>query len=369
MLSVSQPSQQTLHGIRELLGQRVAICLQEIAARTEQVKRDFLTDRSLLDSGVWYPIDYAKALQQTNQSKRLEFLQEKKHLVHGYVSKKFFEPVLEKNKEARDWSFLVCKDKLPSEALKAAVAGLSILDCGSVCQIARYKALLDVLGDAKFNRLFSEPYGVRMNIGYEVDDEFQPMRYFVDFTQHAHDQKPGTIGNRALEVGQIVAFHGVEEYKEKHPCGMGGNYNLACLNSTPGSQLYIGHGLPSQGANEHQIARIMIDEFNEQPNHYIRLAKDAHEVMHSILKVKQIWHNRTIETPSPDNPLPIACVRGFDYGSAQDFRVHLIYDLMQAPLSQVSMEYVNHHPDSTKCSFQQNGLEDLKALINDVFNK
>ncbi len=338
-LPVQTPTQQELKELRDRLGRLTASSMQEMVQKTEEAMRD-----RKLNEGIWYPHDYIRA-SGDRQSKRLNLLKENGHLEHGWAPIKFWDPVYDlvgKQMVRRNWGFIAKKGVCIFEAIKAAKAGLSILDCGAVCQLARYDALIQVLGVERAARIFKD---VRINIDYAVDDERQPMRYFVRFTSEAIAQYPGSVDRRMVKVGQLVLFNGVPIYASKHPTGMGSNHHVICLDDTPGKQLYVGHGLPSQGASEEEIAQIMVREYNQDPDHFSRAPSENQQKIDRILRERCSAAFRDSKMPEDQ---PLKKVFGFDYGSQQDFCTELIYDLLQLPLSEVSLDYVISHPKSTK---------------------
>ena len=182
---VAPPQQSELDDLRDRLGKSVVEAMQEMATLEDYVKRNYKNDRKYLHTGHWYPQDYVKALTEMGELELLEVLRNNGDLIAGREDSRYFDPIMDNvngKPTRRNWAAIAKKDKLPSFALKVSMLGFSIADCGSVCQKARYKALLDILGEAKFNRLFSPPHGQPINIGYMVDDDLQPMRHFVSFT-------------------------------------------------------------------------------------------------------------------------------------------------------------------------------------------
>lgn len=337
-------SSSNYENLRDQFGAAVVESMQEMVHLSIIAKQN-----GELDKGIWYPGDYIEALKAKGNAssiQRYEWLRNKGHLVDGWLKKIFFQPVFQKMNfvsstivKRRTWNFLANEDVLPSAAVKAAKLGLSILDCGTVCQIARYDALLKILGEEKFNRLFSDQYGQRLNISFD-DDALNPLRYFFDFTAAAKKGENGSVNERNVKVGQMISFNGVSKYLQKFPGGMGGNYNVICLDATPGKQLYIGHGLSANGATEKKIATQLIREYNKIPDHFSRVPETRKDMMQCIL---QIQNSADLEKDQISVKKPLKTVMGFDSGSPQDVCVELIADLVKLPLEQLSMEYVKTH--------------------------
>lgn len=341
----TNPSDLELEALRDRLGTSVAKAMQEIAFCSENVRNNYLADTKFLDTGVWYGADYGAALAAKNQIIKLHDLRESKAFMYGLLPVQFFEPIFEEDGMQRAWAFLVRKDQLPSEALKAAMKGLSIIDCGMACQISRYKGLCDILGVEKFNRLFSEPHGCRMNLGYNIDDECQPMRYFVSFTQTDDQAVSGSFGNRPIKVGQLIFFHGAPLFRYKHPFSHLSGFNLVCSSDQPGKQLYMGHGVSPDGESEKEVCFRLASGFNAKPDHFIRLPSfKVSDAMAELASMKtDRWKNKQVDIKHPEQ-----VVGGYDASSPQDFCMRLIYDLVHAPLEEISMDFVSQHPFSNQ---------------------
>lgn len=352
-----------LAGLRNQLGQHVADSMIEMVIGSEQAMKE-----STPMKGIWYPQDYINAFGET-QSKWVERLRENGSLVDGWMPQQFWEPVYDQiglnTIKRRAWTFLAKKDVLPSDAIKAAKVGLCILECGAVCQIARYDALLKALGEDKFNRLFDEKQGgQRINVGYAIDDDLQPMKFFVDFTETAKKAAPGSLNKRIVKIGQIVLFHGVSEYHKKHPNGMGANYNVICMDDTNGAQKYIGHGLSSKGETEEEIALRMAKDFNQQPNYYSRLPESVKGEMKLILEEHK---SESLKGRVVNLKRVFMAVEGFDRGSPQDFCLPLVADLIQKGPNEISMDYVKRHPGANHQSIPT--TESIELLLTKLILK
>jgi hypothetical protein len=314
-----------------------------------------------VQSGVWYANDHYQAMKivrdmpkyKASAAKLYEYFVNHKSYAIGYVSPKFFEPIEDTNPEMRSpmfgnkrpLQFLVKKDVIPSEALKAAASGLSLIDCGIFCQINRYGSLLDHLGEKKFNILFgSSSKGQRMNIGYSKDDN-NPMRYFVEFTWHAQTydlfkyagkQIPplitGTLGARNVTVGQIVSIRGAENHRTKHPWNHNCSYNMICVEDKPGKQAFVSLGVTA--SSEQQMNALLTKDYN-LPTRWDDKAPELRIAEGVQLSMEYAEH--TITALDPEK------MEGFQCGSIQEFKVDLILDLINLPEDQVSMEFVRNH--------------------------
>lgn len=327
---------ETLSELSDRVGRCMAESMQEIVAHSEKAYSGWKADRNLLNTGIWYPIDYALALKESGNNKRYEWMRDHEHLASGFAPKDQFASVIVDDRR-RHWGFIAKQGILPSDAVKAAKQGLAILDCGAVCQLARYDALCKILGEEKFNQLFGSSFGDRVNLNYEYDDNLQPMKYFVDFSAQAKKQILGSLGKRPVKVGQLVLFHGVPQYKQKHgPSGMGGHFNAIVLENS-GQQRYIAHGFPARGLTEEEVATRMIEEYNRDLQYELR-TPTIRKVAEAFVIAQASCAKYADHKLPLDNPLEH--VIGYDRGSPQEFRIKLIADLVRLPLEQVKMDYV-----------------------------
>lgn len=213
------------------------------------------------------------------------------------------------------------------------IQGPTIGECGMAVQLARYAALLDVLTKPKFDKLFSTP-GHQINIGYMRDDETQPMRLFADFTKKAKERRLGSRNKRPVKVGQIVLFRGVENYHDKHPYGVGGSLNTVCTNATIGAQTFTNLRLNPKGITEAEIETWLLNSYNQDAEEPFSLFPKAY---HAYLRA-QNPRQASLKKHKATKTL------GYDLGSPQGFKLPIIQELINAPLSDVTMDRVIRHP-------------------------
>jgi hypothetical protein len=315
-------------------------------------KEGFKTDKRALTEGVWYPFSHWKAVESIDQAatkKLMEFLAATHSHVCGFANRKFFQNIPDFTssgfKGYRIMHFVLKDNVLPTDAIKSVRLGLSIIDCGMACQIARYGALLEVLGEKKFNILFGNSNrGQKMNIGYLVDDHLQPMKYFVRFSEAAiesvvrqnYKKKPekiqGEMGNRPVKVGELVEIRGVATHRQKHPWTENAGYNLICSDDTPGKQRFIGLG--TEGTEE-EIVKQLVAGYNKNFQ-WSDIFPGLKNAINQAIANKYKDHQVTGLDEKKDE--------GFNSGSMQHFNLSLIQDLIDLPEEQVSMAYVRNHP-------------------------
>jgi hypothetical protein len=313
--------------------QRLAVAMVARIQRLVQISK------AGAEAGNFYGMHYPTTIPVTDPL--YPALKESGTLVTGSAPTKFFDVIPQQGFPNRiPMHFIAKKNVTPSDAVEAAIQGPTIGECGMAVQLTRYAALLDVLTKPKFDKLFSTP-GHQVNIGYIRDDERQPMRLFVDFTKRASEQKSGSPNKRPLKVGQIVLFRGVENYRDKHPFGVGGSLNAICINAKSGEQRFTNLGLDPKGVTEAEIATWLLDEYNQDADHPFSLFPDAYHVYLLAQNPRQA----SLKKRKAEKTL------GYDRGSPQRFKLEVVQELINAPLDKVSMDMVVQHPlNAETCS-------------------
>lgn len=222
--------------------------------------------------------------------------------------------------------FIAQKNVLPSDALEAAIQGPTIGDCGMTCQLARYGALLDILGKEKFNKLFSDPN--QLNTKNCLDPD-QPMRFFVQQTFAANLGSTGTKNNRPVQPGDFVYFWGVSDYGSKHPFGHAQGLWCVCVEKTSESQKYVGLGLPENGVDEETIEKLLLDEYNK-PNteEFSGYPPDFHAKLENRFPELKDFSNKTAQASD---------VFGYLADHTFGYNHALIQDLVNRDITQISL--------------------------------
>jgi len=355
---MSSSSIPTATQIGEKLRHHVVESMEEMARGSEAAQKNH--DPS---QGIWYPREFIHAFEKTHKHTVQTFYQSGVFGL-GYMNPKYFNR-LTAGTNYRAFAFISKKDVLPSEAVKAATKGLSILDCGSACQAARYDGVRKLLGDKKFDRLFAETGVV---IEYEDRDASQPMNYLTDFTPSARKYEAGSVGNRPVKVGHIVSFNGVRDYSKKHPQGMDANFNVICCNDTSGKQKYIGHGIPSTGMTEEEIALLLIHEYNKTPECTLRTARKVFPSSDNLCMEGRDPGKNTKNISLMPTTDPFTRVVGYDWGSPQGFRIKLIENLYSLSINEISMTYIKKHPAANKMEPLPEPSEEVLQNLSDHIN-
>lgn len=334
-----------LDSLRDAIGQATIRWMKLIAQNHQEAMQNYPHDHKYLQKNLWYAEGLAKACQASKQPKMVAFIKKGNKQFIGFLPPAFFDriPENEVKLKFRTWHFIAKPDVLPSEALKAALQGLSIIDCGMACQMARYGALLDLLGENKFNRLFGKQFGQLMNIGLWSDDELQPMRYFVAFSEAVNKNVTGVVGNRPVKVGQLVGFEGVKTYSMKCLYGPWKASNTICIRDTPGEQKFVSMGTGPDGMTESEICQILLDKYNQDEEDPYLLAPDDDEMVKMMKLMESVGGKEMAASTRKTLFPPETKVEGYNPRTPEEFMVDIIRDLIKLPLEQVSMDFVRAH--------------------------
>jgi hypothetical protein len=197
-----------------------------------------LTPRDM--SGVWYFIDYQKYCDRTDNSCKEEY-------EYGFANPAYWEMT-------SPFVFRIKNDVAPSLAIKSFLQGFTIADCGSVIVACQYAALLNVLGEEKFNTLFDES-AVPLTISrFIFDPQTNPIAYFF------------SRADKIPEIGDMCHFEGVSFYSVKHPLGHARGWTVVCSGKNRlDENLYYGFGPEDfrvNGVTERNLNRFFLNYYN-----------------------------------------------------------------------------------------------------------
>lgn len=334
-----------LDSLRERIAQAAIRWMKLIDQSHQEALQKYHEDHKYLQKNIWYAEDLVKACQASREPKMVDYIKRENKQFIGFLPHKFFDRIPENGGKLkfRAWHFIAKSSVLPSEALKAALQGLSIIDCGMACQMARYGALLDILGENKFNRLFGKQVGQLMNIGLWGYDTLQPMRYFVAFTEATYKNATGEVGNRPVKVGQLVGFAGVKTYSFKCPYGPWKALSTVCIKDTPGEQKFVGLGSGPDGMTESEICQTLLDKYNQDEEDPYLLAPDNDKMVMNIKLLETVGDKDMAASIRKKLFPPAEKVEGYNSQTPEDFIAEIIQDLIKLPLEQVSMDFVRNH--------------------------
>jgi hypothetical protein len=240
--------------VRKKLTTKAIEVIQEIARDHDERLSAYKGNIHLLDNGIYYPNEYFKALQLMKQSKRIQFLVQNGSFFHGVAPSQHF--TMSQNCEMPTGvvplCFILKQGVSPCAALGAIRRGISFMGCGETCQIAYYEAIREVLGDEKFNFLFSANSSTPLKLHYSTQDN--PLLCVLQ------DASPSKISK-----GQMIYFQNSELYPFKHMLGEAQGYSTLCCDDTLGQEKFTGLGLRPEGTTCAGLNQILIECFNADP--------------------------------------------------------------------------------------------------------
>jgi hypothetical protein len=248
----------------ERMGEIVARTVQEICADYEKRRWGWRNDHTLLEKGIWTANEYYHALKEVGAKAkpRLKTLIDKGYFYHPLPPEHFERIISEASPSGYSQNSIVLKEDIqPSAALSNIKTMFSLLDGTMVCQIGQYQALYEVLGEAKFNKLFSRKGKYPMVIG-SYDGKISLCNGFLS----EGSNKSGVKGERPIKVGEVHCFKNIQMYTDRHTVmGESGAVNVVPISSTFGNQKFVGLGLPGSGVSEEEIEQYLIDQYNQKP--------------------------------------------------------------------------------------------------------
>lgn len=242
--------------LHQRLGYRAAAKLAAIAADNEHRMRTCRDDGKALATGVFYGNEYALALQEKKETPRFNYLRDRGAFYHGFAPRAFFEPVPCPKSAS---GFGACDFRLkpgqsPSAAIRSIGPRLALMDCSSTVDLAYCAALLEELGDEKFDVLFGSQATLPLRINFlQVGNPIVPLVRLVP------EQDP-------TARGQIASYDGIPQYALKHLNGEGGRFNVIIADAEdPGRERFVGLGLPNAGVDHEGLVQVFVDEYNAPP--------------------------------------------------------------------------------------------------------
>lgn len=249
--------QYTQEEVKDILTSKAIEAICEIVKANEENMASYKSNPKVLDAGIYYPNDYYKALRSLNQQRRIDFLIQKGSFWHGYAPSSHFEMIPAAKGPNSPTGvigcvFVVIKGVLPTEALASLRQKTYFIGCAEVCQIAFYEAVKHLLGNEKFNRLFSADSSTPLMLGQSPKNPISALMR-------------GLPSGAKLEKGQMVQFKNTPLYPLKHITGGGRNYFTICLDATPGKETFTALGLSHKGLSYEGMRSALTAIFNDDP--------------------------------------------------------------------------------------------------------
>ena len=284
--SVQSPALQ-VEDVRQTLSDLICSKIQAICADNKRRLEGFKNDVSLLSGGIFYPEEYFHALKEAGLEDRIEELRNLDAFFYGYAPSESFELLDVAQRTSGCGLFVLNKGVLPSVALDKMAQGLTLMECRGVCDLVRYLAIKEVLGNEKFDLLFSSDSPFPLTIGFATWKD--PLNFLVEWIK-ADIPDPQTI-----QRGDLVYFRNSPNYRLTHPYGMAQGFNTFCIDETISTQKFAALGLESQGLNPKQIFITLLDELNR--------TKDT-DLEHILEKTKEAF-NRALYIASLTSHAPV----------------------------------------------------------------
>jgi hypothetical protein len=215
-----------------------------------------------LQNGPWMANDYAIALNDGKQQKRLEWLINKNAIYWGFPPKGFTQKPYPGTPITGPGSgmflYQIADGVLPTQALENVKTGqFSFIDCGTAVNLAQYETLRDVFGATVFNARFasSGSFPLRMspqNLQIQSLGLIKEIKYSVDAI--------------SPQLGENMCFNNIPLYGLKHLNGEAPAFNVICISpSSEQEKEFIGFGLSSVGITAKKIHGKLVEEFNQKP--------------------------------------------------------------------------------------------------------
>lgn len=207
-----------------------------------------------LKQGIWYALDYYRALAEKQKTSAVAKFQRNDLFFHGHANLDFVELVQDRNSPTgfAPLSFKIRRGVRPSSAVQSIQKGLSFLDCSSVILLAAYQALLQSLGESKFDLLFSSSSPFPFHLASSGPS---PLELLLE--------KKLIPSESQIRQGDICYFSNIKEYVAKHPSGESRGDRVICIQETP--HLYTGLGLKAEGVDQKEVEYQLWDCYNRTP--------------------------------------------------------------------------------------------------------
>lgn len=257
--------------------------LQTLTALGQKKSKACLTKVSALNTGAYYPDEYYALLEKmlkgpfTDTSKkqlkeRMERMTTDGSFYHGIAPKKTFEsmPCKQTATGLMPCAYVLKNSTvLPSQALMSILEDqcLIFIDCRGAIQIAYYKALLDVLGQEKFDYLFAADGPIPFTLG--------PLKNVL--------LKFLTKTCSSLKDGCWLYKSNTTYYADKHVNGLETGFHLLYIDKH-----YFGFGLETTGKTGAELDQFLMACYNTEPKNNEGLSTKVSDAIQASLTSTQI---------------------------------------------------------------------------------
>jgi hypothetical protein len=209
--------------------------------------------------GIRYNVDHFKELEAAGNQKEIQELRNKGSFFHGMLSDKYFGMIPDPRfpTGVKMLAFKIKPGVKPSEALEAIKKGPSVLDCSTTVQVVYWTAIMKLLGEEKFNALFSGESPTPLRLG--SDDSYYRENIL-------HMLLPIEIITEGVPIkkGHYAYIEGPEAYVEVHPAGHARGFASICSENIPGKpNKFVALGLPAEGVTLDETPPIFEKEYDK----------------------------------------------------------------------------------------------------------
>lgn len=167
------------------------------------------------------------------------------------------------------YSFQSRKGVKPSDAIKSIFHKEQkslILDCSTGLQIIHYKALLDFLGEEKFNKIFSQT-GIRIEQCISNKNPTVCIRDELNSDWRTIVESPEDMLGK-ITPGDLVYISNIKPYAKRHPAGETPGFNVIYLGKNEKGQHEFGGLFTEKRVHTYdEIIDLMIKDYNKVPYH------------------------------------------------------------------------------------------------------
>lgn len=195
---------------------------------------------------------------------------------------------------------LIYKGDKPSEALDKLLQGPTIIDCGMFCQLSIYFGIRYILGNDRFNEVFSKIYIHITQYLYEKSTDLSSPQFKNPFEQFST-----TARNADSKAVNIIAIVNYPYYKAKHPAGNSQVNNCLQIDGMYtifGPTLSKTMDIPASVIEEHMLQKFndpqTIDDkkelayFATQKNKIHPITQLSYE---ELIRLAEEWKNLTMD--------------------------------------------------------------------------
>lgn len=237
---------------------------KEVICSANESLSGYKTNQEYLKKGYWYGNDYAIALHEKEDYEQIEKFKNNMGFFHGHPPDKMEHtnnPNISTGKNI--YGYTLKKGCKPSEALRSIRETVCFIDCLEAVEIAYYDALLEILGEERFDEIFSreESRFALSTLLYETP--LAPGR----LSKIEKSKKLDAAFFSSIRKGEKVFFLNIAKYGFKHIDGVDQGYHCICSEEFENQEgvRFVAFGLPTEGVSEEEICQYLVNAYNRDP--------------------------------------------------------------------------------------------------------